>query len=131
MKRRRLLIALTSIAAVAVGLLVGTKPFLLWWLHTRPFSAEEFDQARWVAGLKASQNGECVRGRMADDIIAEVAVPGRAKREIDALLGPPQRMQGDVADYELGMCSGFGIDFDSLYVEYSNGKAVRAYHVQH
>ncbi|MDR6673495.1 hypothetical protein J2Y70_002109 [Xanthomonas translucens] len=40
-------------------------------------------------------------------------------------------MRGEIADYELGMCSGLRIDFDSLYVEYADGNVLRAYHVQH
>ena len=40
-------------------------------------------------------------------------------------------MRGEMADYELGMCSGLRIDFDSLYVEYADGNVLRSYHVQH
>lgn len=131
MKHRGLLVTLASVAAIAVAVVVGFKPFMVWWLHTRPFSAENFDRTRWHAGLKASQNGECVRGRMANDIISTVATPGRLRQDVETTLGPPQRTQGNLAHYELGMCSGIGIDFDSLYVEYSGDKVVRADHVQH
>ncbi|UYB51593.1 hypothetical protein OCJ37_16705 [Xanthomonas sp. AM6] len=130
-KPRLLLIGLGCIAALAVAVIAGYKPLVIWLMHTHPFSAETFDAARWRVGLPASEGGECVRGRMANDIIARIARPGLPRSAVEAALGVPQDMHGEIADYELGMCSGLRIDFDSLYVEYADGKVLRAYHVQH
>ena len=130
-KPRRLFVGLGCIAVLAVAVIAGHKPLVIWLMHTHPFSAEAFDASRWRAGLRASEEGECVRGRMANDIIDKVARPGRPRSAVEAALGAPQSMHGEIADYELGMCSGLRIDFDSLYVEYADGKVVRAYHMQH
>ena len=131
LKPRRLLVGLGCIAAMTIAVIAGHKPLVIWLMHTHPLSAEAFDASRWRAGLRASREGECVRGRMANDIIATVARPGRPKSAVEAALGAPQGMRGEIADYELGMCSGLRIDFDSLYVEYADGKVLRSYHVQH
>jgi len=131
LKPRLLLVGLSCIAALVGAAVVGYKPLTLWWMHTRPFSAETFDASRWRTGLKASQDGECVRGRMANDVIAKLARLGQPRPAVEAALGPPQDMHGEIAEYELGMCSGLRIDFDSLYIEYADGKVLRAYLVQH
>lgn len=131
LKPRHLLIGLGCIAALAAAVIAGYKPLVMWWMHTRPFSAEAFDAYRWRAGLKASEEGECVRGRMANDIIGRIARPGQPKSVVEAALGTPQDMRSEVAYYDLGMCSGLRADFDWLYVEYADSKVLRAYHVQH
>ncbi|WOB50953.1 hypothetical protein NYR97_06105 [Xanthomonas hydrangeae] len=103
---------------------------MIWWLHSRPFSRDDFQPERWSAGLAASQDGECVRGRMARNIIDTVVLPGSPRSYVEAVLGSPQDTEDNLASYDLGMCSGFGIDYDSLKIEYKAGKVVRAYHVQ-
>jgi hypothetical protein len=130
---RRLLVGLGCIAALTAAVIAGYKPLVIWWMHTLPFSTEAFDASRWRAGLKASEEGECecVRGHMANDIIAGIARRGQSKSAVEAALGDPQDMHGEIAKYDLGMCSGLRVDFDSLYIEYADGNVLRAYHGQH
>jgi len=131
MKQRVLWSSLAIAATFLVGAALAAKPLMRWWMHSRPFSAERFDPAKWKAGLAASQDGECVRGRMANDIISTIVVAGTPRQRVENILGPPQRAENGWTDYELGMCSGLRIDYDSLHVDYAEDKVVRAYHVQH
>jgi hypothetical protein len=80
LKRHWLTACLGCIVAMVIAAIAGYRPLILWWMHTRPFSAEAFDAARWRVGLKASEEGECVRGRMANDIIAKIARPQASRR---------------------------------------------------
>ena len=68
---------------------------------------------------------------MANDIIRNVAVPGSERSIVETKLGPPDSFKHNEARYELGMCSGFRIDYDTLHIEYENDVVVNARHLQH
>lgn len=74
---------------------------------------------------------------MVRDLTRNYLIPKTVSRvEVDALLGQTERTveingQSCLA-YTLGMCSGLGIDYDSLYVCFdSNERIASVGHVQH
>lgn len=121
------------IAMAGLVLAIVDFPILLqWWLHERPFVGQRFAPEKWVALNKASANGICARGAMTRDIIRRIAKPGTPRNQVERLLGSPEpQPDTDTTSYNLGMCSDFRMDYDSLVIEYRGGAVKTAYHVQH
>lgn len=148
---RLILVAfLSPFAAVGIDFvsfkLLGFPPILALVLHELPFRGEYFDQTAWnAAGSCKGLNGnacvmkemECRRGRMVHNLLQWHLQVGKAKREtVVALLGPEDRSvrirSEECEGYNLGMCSGLGFDYDSLYFCYAeDGTVTSAGHVQH
>jgi hypothetical protein len=61
---------------------------------------------------------------MAIDLQTTILLPGLAKAEVKRLLGAPDYAEANVAEYALGMCSGLGIDLDTLNVHFDAGDKV-------
>lgn len=124
------------------GLFLG----LLWYMHMSPFRGETFEQTKWeldgsCQGLSdwecVQKEASCPRGGMVRDLTRNYLIPETVSRdEVQALLGRTERTveingQSCIA-YTLGMCSGLGIDYDSLYVCFdSNDRISSAGHIQH
>lgn len=144
------LLILSVLLAVAVDVVgamtVGYPPILGYLLHEAPFRGERFDRQLWTSGGSCAglTDGECVdkqqtcpRGPMVRDLVRNHLLIGATSREeVLALLGPAEFKVGiegqDCDDYGLGICSGLGWDYDSLYVCYAeDGTVARAGHVQH
>ena len=139
----RFLIRGIGILSLALGgLLFG----LLWYMHISPFRGEAFERARWelegsCQGLSdwkcVQKEASCPRGRMVRDLIRNYLYRKLVSRdEVHALLGRTERtveINGkSCLAYTLGMCSGLGIDYDSLYVCFdSNDRISSVGHVQH
>lgn len=102
----------------------------VFWAHRSPFVGEPFDPLQWQIagscqglsdGACAQKEASCPRGGMVGDIRRNHLIKGVTSRaQIIAQLGA-QEYTLDIkgqscAAYSLGMCSGLGIDYDSLYV---------------
>ena len=69
---------------------------------------------------------------MAHDLKTNILRAGLAKTEVEKLLGQPESNRADVHEYDLGMCSGFRIDFDTLDIQFdSEGRLMKVQVVQH
>lgn len=117
-----------------------------WHMHRSPFRGETFEQTKWelegsCQGLSdwecVQKEASCPRGGMVRDLTRNYLIPESVSRDdVYALLGRTELTveiygQSCVA-YTLGMCSGLGIDYDSLYVCFdSNDKISSTGHVQH
>lgn len=139
---RFLLRGIGILSLIIAVLLLG----ILWHMHASPFRGETFEQGKWelqgsCQGLSdwecVQKEASCPRGGMVRDLARNYLIPETVSRdEVYALLG---RTKGTVKingqsciAYTLGMCSGLGIDYDSLYVCFdSNDRISSAGHVQH
>ncbi|MCT4611469.1 MAG: hypothetical protein N4A70_19945 [Pelagimonas sp.] len=111
-----------------------------------PFRGDKFDPQTWAeAGLcKGLNDGECAqkertcpRGGMVHDLISNHLISQTTRSEtVIKLLGQSTydiQINGlKCPGYSLGMCSGLGLDYDSLFVCFDqNGTVAFAGHVQH
>ncbi len=126
--------------------LVGYPPIARLFLHKLPFMGERFTPKKWreggsCAGLSdakcAEKESNCPRGRMVYDLTEIHLVVGETSRlEVEYLLGAPDRLfrrdRQQCLRYHVGMCSGLGIDYDSLFVCFDDtGLVSSAGHQQH
>ncbi|HEX8615890.1 MAG TPA: hypothetical protein VF800_31800 [Telluria sp.] len=79
-----------------------------------PFNADKFDAKIWNVPMSDAALSNCLRGGMADDIRHNVLSVGMSRQRVLELLGKPSDIQGNVAKYTLGFCSGLGVDVDYL-----------------
>ena len=101
-------------------------------MHAAPFRGKPFNPMKWESAVscKGLSDKECVRketscprGGMVRDLRRNYLIAGQTnKLEVYALLGNPnyfkQLNETACELYALGMCSGLGIDYDSLFVCY-------------
>lgn len=138
------------VALIAVEFLgnkwIGYPPISVFVLHELPFRGERFSSEKWVAaescdGLSDRECSfigvSCLRGPMVNDLLKNHLRPGIATHQyMTQLLGPAQyrlEILGEACDgYNLGMCSGFAFDYDSLYIcSGDDGRVTSAGHIQH
>lgn len=105
------------------------------------FDDRSFDANVWRAG---NAGNRCRLGSMTDDLIDLHLKPGVHRKDVEGLLGPPDRksrlgrfipsaLNHDdvVEEYDLGECSGFQMDEDVLGIHYNDrGLIVDAWHFQ-
>lgn len=98
-------------------LLTTVLSVFFWWMHEGVFSTEKFDSAKWRARISDQQDATCYRGGMAKDIKDTVVTVGMHKQQVETLLGKPDTtISPSRYDYTLGMCSGWGWDYDNLHI---------------
>jgi hypothetical protein len=96
------------------------------------FRTSSFDKDHWLASEKTADDISCHRGGMAEDIRRNVLHFGQTIDEVTKVLGQPSDVRGAIYSYNLGMCSGMRIDFDSLDVHFDNrGRLKLVQIVQH
>jgi hypothetical protein len=130
-----------ALAAVSVLVFVLTSRF---WLHEFPFMGESFTQEKWAEagrceGLTdfqcAAKENECPRGPMVRSLRRNYLTVGTSRAAVIDLLGPDDFTGVDGPEclsWSLGMCSGLGWDYDSLFVCFDEKDLlVDAGHVQH
>jgi hypothetical protein len=120
------LIIVTAVVAVAF---VGWQ----YWLYKGGvFRTSSFNEAEWKSLKRPLDDVSCYRGGMAHDIKTNILRSGLIKTEVEGLLGEPDFNKTDIHEYNLGFCSGFRIDNDTLDVHFdSEGKLAKVYVVQH
>ena len=131
---------------IVCGTLAGLMLGILWLMHASPFRGETFEQGKWELqgrcqglsdGKCAEKQASCPRGGMVRDLTRNYLILETVSRdEVYALLGRTKQTvkineQSCIA-YTLGMCSGLGIDYDSLYVCFdTNDRISSTGHIQH
>lgn len=130
------------IATIVAGLIIIYTPI---GMHTTPFYGASFNKERWRTAHegKTSQEigkkqAQCVRGAMFGDLRNRHLRPGTAKARVLELLGKPDFGSTGMRDgnkcerWNLGFCSGFKIDLDSLNVCFDKADRVtHVFHLQH
>lgn len=147
LKALALLVATIVCVDIIGAVTVGYPPALVFVLHELPFMGKAFSKEDWAAaranceGLSdwecEEQHGACMRGPMVRDLVSgHIAVGKTTRQGVMDLIGSTRshvKIEGQTCDdYNLGMCSGLGWDYDSLFVCYAeDGTVRRAGHVQH
>lgn len=130
-----------TVLAAAYLIFMLTARFLL---HELPFMGETFTSEKWAEAGNCQgltdyhcemKNSECPRGPMVRSLLRDHLKTGTSREVVTGLLGPALRSEKDAAgcmDWSIGMCSGFGWDYDSLFVCFDAADhLVEAGHVQH
>lgn len=96
------------------------------------FNDRKFDSALFKSFGK-SNNPDNPRGQMFDDLDNRYLRKGLSKKDIEGLLGPADmKSEYDFLSYNLGMWSGFRMDYDSLDLKFDHeGKLLNYHRVQH
>jgi len=130
------------IATIIAGLFIIYTPI---GMHTTPFYKSGFNKNRWRTAHQGKTSQEigkkqeqCIRGAMFGDLRNRYLRPGTAKTRVIDLLGKPDFGSEGVKDgnkcqrWNLGFCSGFKIDLDSLNVCFDKADRVtHVFHLQH
>jgi hypothetical protein len=114
---------------LAVIAMVGWQ----YWLYKGGiFSTSRFNTAEWEAMPFKDDEFSCYRGGMANDLKGRVLLPGMSRESVERLLGNSIGNKANELEYDLGMCSGLRIDFDSLNVYFDErGELARVAIIQH
>jgi hypothetical protein len=120
---------------VILSLLLAVIAFVGWqyWLAKGGiFSTSRFNTSGWKATPSKDDDFSCFRGGMANDLKGRVLLPGMSRESVERLLGNPTQSRAKELQYDLGMCSGLGIDFDILHVYFNeHGELERVAIIQH
>ena len=88
-----------------------------------PFRGQSFDKTVWDTAFKCSSRQECIekewsciRGPMYQDLKFRYLRVGTSQDEVMRLLGVKAPMKDGCLYYDLGACSGFGMDGDYLRI---------------
>jgi hypothetical protein len=129
---RRVFKALAVPLALSMVSLVAVFVAFIWWSSSGVFSTSKFDSSVWSAKQTNGTDITCYRGGMANDIKDRLLQRGMAMVEVEQLLGRPDIKSSAEYRYVLGMCSGFGLDYDDLHIYFENqGKLTRVAIIQH
>lgn len=118
--------------------LFGYSPIIQLVSYQMLIKDQEFTKDTWVEAARCEglssqdcnkKRSNCIRGSMTRDLLQNHLIIGETTRDMTAaLLGPKEydvEIQGQsCAAYALGMCSGFRIDQDSLYVCYRENSII-------
>lgn len=133
--RRTLTTSFLSIGCVLVLVLTSALVLMSWmvigFLLDDPFSGRWFNQTLWQK-LDGSLDPDNPRGSMVLDLKQRYLKKGVSRSYVISLLGEPDCENTDeILSYNLGMWSGFRIDYDSLDIRFEDGLLVESYCVQH
>ncbi|WP_041366540.1 hypothetical protein [Methylophaga frappieri] len=97
-----------------------------------PFNDKEFDQKVWLS-MDTDWDPDNPRGKMYEDIVDNHLEKGMSKQQVVDLLGQPDlKNKSLLFSYNLGMWSGFRMDYDSLDLVFnSSANLEKFYRVQH
>lgn len=125
-----------KIFAILFGsFLIGTIAFfayIYFVVFDYPFDNEYFDKITWQQ-YSNNMIRDNPRGEMFENLTEQYLKPGMSKKEVILLLGKPDfREEENFFSYNLGMWSGYRIDYDSLDLKFNKkGQLVEFYRVQH
>ncbi len=135
MVKKGLVLVLVLSALIAAGGMAA-----IWYGEYQAFGSSSFDATRWAWATQPRSDHaqfeidmKCVRGAMVWDLQRNYLKAGMGIEDVKRLLGPSPKVNGtQCIDYDLGMCSGLKMDYDSLYVCFDeNWKLAASYTVQH
>lgn len=121
------------VTGAALTTLLALSALAFWYMSSGVFGTETFDKDAWQATRTNEEDFTCYRGGMAKDIRDNLLSSKTTKEDVVALLGNPD---GNVTrqeyQYVLGMCSGFGFDYDNLHIYFDDqGRFSQATIIQH
>jgi hypothetical protein len=121
------------VACAVVVIFFALYTFTFWYMNSGVFGAEVFEKETWHATTTNEEDATCYRGGMAKDIIDKVLSSSMNNEDVAILLGAPARNSTNQEyQYALGMCSGFGFDYDNLHIYFDEqGRFSRAKIIQH
>ena len=120
---------LTLIAVIAAGV-IG---YIFYDLINNPFNDRRFQETVWKEYYQ-NDDPDNPRGNMAYHLRDKVLKAGMSMDEVRAILGNPDYSETENSlQYNLGMWSGFRMDYDSfdIYFEEGNGGLTHVEIVQH
>jgi len=120
------------IGGISIMGFVGFVIFVWLFVFDNPFNNKEFDKVEWQKYYK-DMNPNNPRGEMFESLADDYLKQGMSKSEVIQLLGTPDlKEQDNFLSYNLGMWSGFRMDYDSLDLKFSETDTlVEYYRVQH
>lgn len=121
------------VACAVLVIFFALYSFAFWHRSSGIFGAEIFEKETWHATTTNEEDATCYRGGMAKDIIDNVLSSSMNKEEVAILLGAPaSNSTNQEYQYILGMCSGFGFDYDNLHIYFDEqGHFSQAKIIQH
>lgn len=117
-----------SLLVACAGVILVYALFVEWAFYygveaeRAPFSSEAWKDRANVYAI--NNDPGCLRGGMALDIVATHILLGKARVEMESLLGTPDGTTSDEPYYELGQCSGLGWHDSILQVYFHDGSQV-------
>jgi hypothetical protein len=129
---RRLFKAILGIFLVCVFLVAAMVYFSSSSDKDVPFNNMKFDEVTWKK-MANSEDPDNKRGLMFQDVTENYLRKGLSKQDVLGLLGEPDNEKTENKySYNLGMWSGYRMDYDSLDIEFDyDGKFIKSYRVQH
>jgi len=133
--RKVLWYSFLSISVTVLLVVIFHRPIVGFLLHDLPFIGTAFSKAKWDNALKCSSKNECIdvemacaRGPMFNNLKRNYLNGGMSKESVERLLGTarPDPNNPSCVVYELGMCSGFKIDYDSLFICFDPHEKIRS-----
>jgi hypothetical protein len=125
------LIKILSLLVVILSIfLVGSYYYIF---AVKPFSETPFNRGIWFSAVGKTDSEqfkydrECARGAMYADLKKNHLKPEMSKDDVKTLLGKPESENPYCLSYNLGMCSGFKMDYDSLYICFENQRIDKVY----
>ena len=106
--------------------------YIFYALINNPFNDRKFDETVWKE-FHQDDDPDNPRGKMAYHLRDRVLKEGMKMDEVRSVLGEPDYSEGDnFLKYNLGMWSGFRIDYDSFDVYFDeNGELSHVEIIQH
>jgi len=119
---------LVAIAVISLGVFV----YIFYELFNNPFNDRRFQEEEWKE-FHESLDPDNPRGQMAYHLRDKVLEEGMSIEEVRSLLGEPDYAETDHSlQYNLGMWSGFRIDYDSFDIYFDeDGRFTHVEIVQH
>ena len=110
----KILLWLSGILAILGVVTVAIFGYIFYDLINNPFNDRKFNATEWKE-FHESHDYDNPRGTMAYHLRDKVLTKGMKRNEVKAILGEPDYSEGrNVLKYNLGMWSGFRIDYDSF-----------------
>ena len=114
------------ISLTLLVLVVFYAAWSYWLFKGGVFSTAAFDSTEWHVKQTNATDWSCFRGGMANDIKNRILKSGLPRADVKGLLGQPDVEKPGKFEYNLGMCSGLRIDFDSLNVYFNESGVVES-----
>jgi hypothetical protein len=120
-----------------ISLVLGvflTAAYYSYRLNLSPFETDAFEKAKWQQETSLEESFSCYRGGMASDIKNNKLTTSMQAKHVVDLLGKPDTTTPNKQEiqYILGMCSGFGVDYDVLHIYFNErGELTNAQIIQH
>lgn len=115
------ILVLLYLASIGVALYISSPTMTI-------FKREKFDKNKWFEDAqagKADNNNDCMRGKMAQDLIDRILTPALTKKDVLSLLGDAQMVSKNSIEYHLGWC-GYNSQ-TSVYIEFNGDNIQKAY----